>query len=376
MSARQPVPTADPDASRNGDDEADLDDDIHSEEERRQYDDLVARRMCFRMLCSDMYVVPLLIFLVAVAAVISIWAVRETEAAVAAAAAGGTNPGGSNFASCESEIWVIRHGEREGAGASLNQIGLRRALHLRDMVRSGEWPRFSAVFAASPLKNAASAHLKGMKNSWHMYELVLPLSSEIGVHVNISAGQTEYSGIADGMLDAAREHCGGTVLVAWDHCQLSSILQAAGCDLEVCRRCWPDVWFDTVYKVKVRFTPSGGATFVKAWMGAEGFDGHLDTTNWPVSKKGLYDGVLGYYHCERENRPWAYPCLYGDDLENVCPVWGGANNPYHKFNEEQAQKAAKDNEPKVAAADEGEAPKEDGSKEESGGGKNRLRLRQ
>ena len=50
-------------------------------------------------------------------------------------------------------------------------------------------------------------------------------------------------GVAAAMLAAARAHCGGTILVAWDHCQLVSVLQEAGCDLPLCRRCFPDVWY-------------------------------------------------------------------------------------------------------------------------------------
>ena len=76
-------------------------------------------------------------------------------------------------------------------------------------------------------------------------------------------------------------------------CQLPSLLQEAGCDLPECKRCMPDVWFDTVYKTKVKFTGAklDNVTWVSATLGKQGFKGHEDP---PVSTKDLYNGHLGY----------------------------------------------------------------------------------
>jgi hypothetical protein len=151
--------------------------------------------------------VALAFAVVAVVAIVSVYG----------AAPGGLRGGPLGPRECDADIWLVRHGERAGAGPSLNNVGLLRSFHFVDMVKQGKMPTFGALIAADPLKNAASQHLAKFKSSWHMYQLLLPLSASIGVPVDISHGQTEYAPTAAAMLDAARKNCGGTVLVAWDH---------------------------------------------------------------------------------------------------------------------------------------------------------------
>ena len=165
-------------------------------------------------------------------------------------------------------IWVIRHGEKTLAPTpgsrevlELNATGMRRAQFLKGLVSQGIWPRFSHVFASSPIPAGAALR------EWQTVE---PLASALGLRVDLTFSQNETEALARAALEAARAgQCGDTVLIAWEHCRIPSLLMAMGCNHHECARCWPDGCYDTVVALDVN--DEGAPNVRRATLRREGF---------------------------------------------------------------------------------------------------------
>ena len=214
-----------------------------------------------------------------------------------------TRDGGSNStlfsdmtSECEHDhVWVIRHGEKTLQPApgsrevlELNVTGLSRARFLKGKVLQGLWPRFSHVFASSPVPAGAALR------EWQTVE---PLASALGLTVDLTFSQNETNAIARAALEAARAgQCGDVVLIAWEHCRIPALLMAMGCKREECVRCWPDGAYDAVVALSV--SDKGAPDISGATLGREGFA--MD--------------VVGYegYQCAEQERRMYSRCRFPD----------------------------------------------------------------
>ena len=170
-----------------------------------------------------------------------------------------------------AEIWIIRHGEK-AANASrtldldLSPAGVDRAKNLEQLVTSGDWPRFRAVYATSP---SAPPFVR------REYETVAPLAQALGVQINVSFGAFETEALAADAMRTARslaatDDCRSpAILIAWEHCRIPKLRRALGCDTGRCRACWSDLDYESVDRFRV-FADGGVDVLLPT---SEGFGG-------------------------------------------------------------------------------------------------------
>lgn len=162
-----------------------------------------------------------------------------------------------------SKIMVIRHAEKpNGARAGVNEAGLPSA---RDLTVRG-WQRAGALAclfapARGPLQSPlltkpefifASAAVDdpegGNSRSRRSQETLMPLAELLGIEINLSFSKGEEKALAK-----AAQACDGPVLIAWQHENISAIVNfILGTEAEP--PLWPTHRFDVVFVLSLNPT--------------------------------------------------------------------------------------------------------------------------
>jgi hypothetical protein len=155
-----------------------------------------------------------------------------------------------------SKIMIIRHGEKpaghvagvDESGASgghhLSVRGWQRAGALTCLFAPARGPLQSPLLARPEFIFASAAvddPVPGNSRSRRSEETVRPLAAVVGVEVDL-----RFSKGGEKALAAAAMACGGPVLVAWHHENISAIVNAIA-GAKIAPQNWPSERFDLVF---------------------------------------------------------------------------------------------------------------------------------
>eukprot|EP00397_Hematodinium_sp_SG-2012_P054438 GEMP01065640.1.p1 GENE.GEMP01065640.1~~GEMP01065640.1.p1 ORF type:complete len:201 (+),score=35.13 GEMP01065640.1:247-849(+) len=124
-------------------------------------------------------------------------------------------------------VYVIRHGEKS-RGAGLSNCGWRRAEYMAQYFAMRDKP--SRIFAPPATDTKREI------------ETVEPLAVLFSQSINTTFAWGDEIQLAE-TLQKAR--MGTNAIVCWEHCRLPRLLQALGCTLPQCMKCWPDSDYST-----------------------------------------------------------------------------------------------------------------------------------
>jgi hypothetical protein len=155
-----------------------------------------------------------------------------------------------------SKIMIIRHGEKpNGHFAGVNESG---ASSPHDLIVRG-WQRAGALAclfapAQGPLQNlllakpafifasaAVDDPVPGNSRSRRSQETLTPLAQRIGVEIDLTFSKGEEKALAE-----AAKACDGPVLIAWQHENISTIVNSI-LGAKLAPQNWPPDRFDVVF---------------------------------------------------------------------------------------------------------------------------------
>lgn len=143
-------------------------------------------------------------------------------------------------------VFLMRHAEKpdDPTDPNLAPAGVERAKRLANWLPSKmeDSPKF--IFAASPSKHSARP-----------YETVKPLSKAVGVPINATFADQDYSALAEELL-VDPVYANAVVVVCWHHGHIPSFAR----DLKAAAGTCPDPWPDGLFNLVLKFDFRSGST--------------------------------------------------------------------------------------------------------------------
>jgi hypothetical protein len=189
-------------------------------------------------------------------------------------------PRPSSLATCQVDISVIRHGEKGGEKYNLDDCGKKRAFQIKGKFLNLS-QRPSLLFATNYM---TSPYIR------REFETLEPLGKSLHLPVNTQWSLSTQADFARYVLGNLDQWCGKSVVIAWEHCAIPSLLQMLGCAKgeEVCDMCWPDFDFETIAVLRYQVVP-GGAPVVFTQQGQEGIGRLCEEDDRPVDPTQSYE---------------------------------------------------------------------------------------
>ena len=161
-------------------------------------------------------------------------------------------PGNSN-ALKNAVVLIIRHAEKPDEGNGLSAAGEARAMayvsYFKNFKIEGQPLKLDCLFAAADSKAS------------HRPRLTLePTGKALGLGINDRFKAGDFQGLAD---EIKSQPHGQTILIAWHHGQIPSLLRALGADPDqvIPNRKWPDDVFG--WLIQLRYDSDGRLVEVK-----------------------------------------------------------------------------------------------------------------
>ncbi|MCR8556340.1 histidine phosphatase family protein [Mucilaginibacter sp. BJC16-A38] len=132
------------------------------------------------------------------------------------------------------KIVLVRHGEKEATGESLNCQGLNRAIQLPKVIVS-KFGTPSVIFVPTLNAKSSTTHAR-------MFQTASPLAIKYSLSINSKYAVDDYPSLAQSIQAQT-----GTVLVVWEHKAMDNILKALGVKTKGLK--WGDDDFDSIWIV-------------------------------------------------------------------------------------------------------------------------------
>ncbi|OCL01205.1 hypothetical protein AOQ84DRAFT_393826 [Glonium stellatum] len=139
-------------------------------------------------------------------------------------------------ASSQSTVYLIRHGEKPDNGNGLNAEGQQRAQCLRSAFGASSPYNIGHIMAQTPKSGMSFIFSTGYRVSFvpidrqhgsrqRPYDTVAPLSSDLGLTVDISCDRDDPGCVKD-VVDGYQGN--GNILICWEHDALHDIVKKLG----------------------------------------------------------------------------------------------------------------------------------------------------
>lgn len=130
------------------------------------------------------------------------------------------------------KVVFIRHAEKPDKGDNLSCKGLNRSLQL-PAVLSRKFITFNSVFVPSLSGGHSTKHAR-------MYQTIIPFAVGQNLNINSNYDVDDIQGIT-----AAIKKAGGSILLVWEHKNISKIIKALG--VKDTGMKWDDNDFDSIW---------------------------------------------------------------------------------------------------------------------------------
>jgi len=132
------------------------------------------------------------------------------------------------------KIVLVRHGEKEATGESLNCQGLNRAMQLPKVIVS-KFGKPSVIYVPTLNAKASTTHAR-------MFQTASPLAIKYDLSINSKYEVEDYEPLAQSLQAQT-----GTVVIIWEHKAMDNILKALGVKTKGLK--WGDDDFDSIWIV-------------------------------------------------------------------------------------------------------------------------------
>jgi hypothetical protein len=133
-----------------------------------------------------------------------------------------------------NKVVFIRHGEKPDKGDNLSCKGLNRSLQL-PAVLNRKFKTFNSVFVPTLSGGRSTKHAR-------MYQTIVPYAVQQNLNINSTYDADDIPGIT-----AAIKKAGGSILLVWEHKNISKIIKALGVKDVIDK--WEDNDFDSIWVV-------------------------------------------------------------------------------------------------------------------------------
>jgi len=148
---------------------------------------------------------------------------------------------------CEGHVVLIRHGEKGSEPIHLSEAGFTRADYLARYF-SEYRPPVARLYASDP---------RTPPYVQREVETLIPLSQKIKLPIISNFSKADSMQLAEDIFRNLKSLCGKSILISWDHCNIPRLARYLGCNASMCRECWSDHDFDSVFRLTYTCSLSG-----------------------------------------------------------------------------------------------------------------------